>query len=155
MHNKVMLKKVVLSPSSDGSTRLHIDQIDSGSIQSTPGNELQLGSQDLIRFAAYAAAHEFKVVSFMISDSYLVPLSEEEQNEVSDSLVDLLNLYGGNEVQNAMQDEFDGLYVVGVNLIDLSNGMRISVRRRGFIQTSIIKEAEKLLSSAWQELELF
>lgn len=150
-----MVSKVVLSPSTDGDADLHINDVVSGLPARTPvGTELHLGSQDLVRLAAYASTHGFVVTSFMISDAYLVPLVTDEQTEISDGLVEALRAHGGDEVEAAMQNEYDGLYVVGVNLVGSSSGMRISVRRRGYVDTSVTQEAEQLLKSAWRELRL-
>ncbi|PJJ55318.1 hypothetical protein [Compostimonas suwonensis] len=150
-----MVSKVVLSPSANGRADLRISDVGSGLPARTPvGTELHLGSQDLIRLAAYASARGFVVSSFMVSDAYLVPLVPDEQAEVSDDLVEALRAYGSDEVEAALQNEYDGLYIVGVNLIGSASGMRISVRRRGYVDTSVTQEAEQLLKSAWRELRL-
>ena len=153
--NGVMMSQVVLSPSSDGGGDLRISQVEMVlPTQRVRGSELHLGSQDLIRFAGYAVGRGFVVASFMLADAYLMPLDEDEQLEISAEMIDILGTYGMNEFDAAMQDDFDGLYVVGVNLIESTSGMRISVRRRGFVETSIIQEAERLLKDAWRELRL-
>lgn len=150
-----MVSKVVLNPSSGDGVGLRIDDVAAGLPARTPaGTELHLGSQDLIRLAGYAADHGFSLAAFMISDAYLVPLSPDEQTEISDELVDAMLAHGSDEVEAAMQNEYDGLYVVGIDLIATSSGMRISIRRRGYVVTSVVQEAENLLRAAWQELRL-
>lgn len=150
-----MMSKVVLSPSPDGGTSLRISSVERGNVErSRIGHELHLGSQDLIRFADFASTRGFRIVSFMLADPYLSPLGDDQQAEISHQLVDILSAYGGDELEAAMRDEFDGLYVIGVNLIASSSGRRISVRRSGYVETSIVQEAERLLQSAWQELHL-
>lgn len=149
------MNKVVLSDSKDGSRALRVAPVTTANVTRTPaGTELHLGSQDLVRLTAYASERGYVVASFMISDAYLVPLSNDEQLEVSDELVKLLKEYGEDEVEDALQSEYDGLYVVGVQIIEPRSGMRISIRRRGYVETSIVQEAETLLRSAWQELHL-
>lgn len=149
-----MVSKVVLGASSDGDVGLRIAPVTTPAPGRTPaGTELHLGSQDLIRLAEYARKHNFSVASFMIADAYLVPLGHEEQLELSDEMIEILKTHGGNELEAAMQDEYDGLYVVGVTLISTS-GTRVVVKRRGFVETSVVDEAEQLLRSAWQELHL-
>ncbi len=149
------MSKVVLSPSADGGTDLCIGRVGSTFPGRTPaGSELHLGSQDLLRFANYASLHGFVVSSFMLADAYLVPLDANEQAEISDDLVELLATHGGDELEASLHDEYAGLYVVGVNLIESSTGMRVSIRRRGYVETSIVQEAERLLRSAWRELRL-
>lgn len=153
--NGTMVSKVVLSPSPGGGTGLRIDALTGPLPARTPaGTELHLGSQDLIRLADYALSRGFTIASFMIADGYLVPLNAKEQIEISDDLVDAMKEYGSDEVEAAMQDEYDGLYVVGINLIATTSGMRISIRRRGYVDTSVVPEAERLLRAAWQELRL-
>ena len=149
------MSKVVLSPSPDGRTSLRISNLEPGNTEhSVIGHELHMGSQDLIRFADFASNRGFRISSFMLADPNLSPLIEDEQVEISRQMVELLSAYGGDELEAAMRDEFDGLYVVGVNLIASSSGRRISVRRRGYVETSIVQEAERLLQSAWRELHL-
>lgn len=150
-----MVNKVVLSPAANGGVDLRISQVTTTFPARTPaGSELHLGSQDLIRFASYSAGHGFVVSSFMLADAYLVPLRPEEEAAVSAEMVEALARHGEDELEAAMHDEHAGLYVIGVNLIEPSTGMRISIRRRGYIETSIVREAERLLESAWRELRL-
>lgn len=150
-----MMSQVVLSPSADGSTELHIGAVRSNHETRTPkGSELHLGSQDLIRLAGYAMSHEFVASAFMLADASLVPLSREQQAEVSAEIIELLQIHGAAEVDAAMQDDYSGIFVIGVDLIAIASGMRISIRRRGYVETSIAEEAEGLLKSAWRELRL-
>ncbi len=92
--------------------------------------------------------------AFMLADAHLSPLSGHKQAKSSAQMVEILGAYGGAELEAAMRDDFDGLYVVGVNLAARSTGLTIRVRRRGYVETPIVREAEKLLASAWQELNL-
>lgn len=149
------MNKVVLSPSKGGGTDLRIAPVQSTLPARTPaGSELHLGSQDLVRFANFASLHGFIVSSFMLADAYLVPLGVEEEAEISDELVRWLAEYGEDELEASLRDDHDGLYVIGVNLIEASTGMRMSIRRRGYIETSIVREAEQLLKAARRELRL-
>lgn len=149
------MSKVVLSRSRDGVTDLRISQ---GGLaangRTLVGSELHLGSQDLIRLAGYASERNFVVSSFMLADAYLFPLGDAEETELSGRMVDILKMYGAEELEAALREEFDGLYVVGVNLIASSSGMRVSIRRQGYVETSITGDAEVLLNSAWRELHL-
>ncbi|MDM7890685.1 hypothetical protein [Curtobacterium caseinilyticum] len=121
-----------------------------------PGSaeSFHLGSQDLIRLAGFAQENGFQVSQFFVADPYLSPLDSEEERFISERMIQLLNTYGARELRSAMEDEFDGFYVVGVALISKRSGMRITVRRRGFVDTSIVEEAESLLTSAWKERSL-
>ncbi|WP_160073389.1 hypothetical protein [Pseudoclavibacter sp. 8L] len=147
-----MLSQVVLSPSSDGRVDLHISALVAG--KKHDGRELHLGSQDLIRFAAYATTHGANVTSFMLADPYLAPIDPDEEGAVSDEMVRILREYGGSELVAAMGDEFEGMYVVGVDLISPTDGLHLSLRRRGFVETSVVQAAEVLLADAWRELHL-
>ena len=145
----------MLKTSADGVRDLHIDAFNPvPAVRTPPGSELRLGSQDLVRFAAYAFVNQLHVESFQLADPFLMPLNPDDEGEISDDLVEKLQKYGGDEVEAALQDEYEDIYVVGVILISPSSGRRISVRRRGFVDTSITHEAERLLASAWKELQL-
>lgn len=149
-----MVSKVVLSASADGGAGLRIDAVTGPLPARTPaGTELHLGSQDLIRLADYALSRGFTIASFMIADGYLVPLDVDEQADLSDEMVEAVRAHGGAELEAAMQDEYDGLYIVGVTLVSAA-GRYVVVKRRGFVETSVVQEAEHLLRSAWQELRL-
>lgn len=150
-----MVSKVVLSASTDDDRRLRVAPVITTDVTRTAaGTELHLGSQDLVRLTAFASSHGYVPSSFMVSDAYLVPLPADEQDEVSDELINLLRRHGEEEVDAALRNEYDGLYIIGVQLIEQTSGMRVSIRRRGFVETSIEKEAEALLQAAWQELHL-
>lgn len=145
----------MLSASTDDDRRLRVAPVSTTDVTRTAaGTELHLGSQDLVRLTAFAASHGYAPSSFMVSDAYLVPLPTDEQDEISDELVSLLRRHGEEEVDAALRNEYDGLYIIGVQLIEQISGMRVSIRRRGFVETSIEKEAEALLQAAWQELHL-
>lgn len=149
------VNQVALVASGDGSSVLRVNQIATADAAHPPSaGELHLGSQDLIRFAGYAATQGFTVSSFMIADAHLSPLNGPAHAEASAQMVEILKTWGGDELEAAMGDDFDGLYVVGVNVVARSTGLPISVRRRGYVVTPIVRVAEKLLSSAWQELKL-
>ncbi|MET4144071.1 hypothetical protein [Arthrobacter sp. UYCo732] len=144
--------QAVLFPSEGGSIALRIIGTERPTQPRCRG--LQLGSQDLIRFASFASDRRFSVSAFMIADAGLSPLSGDEQARASAQMVDILTTYGGDELEAAMRDDFDGLYVVGVTVTAKSTGLPISVRRRGYVETSTVREAETLISAAWQELRL-
>jgi hypothetical protein len=147
-----MMRQVMVRPTAGSGPSLHVDPL--GTEDESSGTELHLGSQDLIRFAGYASAHGFVVSGFDVADAFMTALDEGERVEVSDAMVELLDSFGFEELISAMRDDFDGLYVIGVRLISKDNGMRTDVRRRGFVNTSVVQEAERLLNSAWRELHL-
>lgn len=149
------VNQVALVASGDGIRVLRINQIATAdAAHPRSASELHLGSQDLIRFAGYAATQGFAVSSFMIADAHLSPIGGAAHAEASARMVEILRAWDGDELEAAMGDDFDNLYVVGVNVVSRSTGLPISVRRRGYVVTPIVGEAEKLLASAWQELKL-
>lgn len=153
--NEHVVSQAVVRPSPGADFGLHVDLVPADArLSATTGHGLHLGSQDLIRFAGYATQHGFRVVHFDVADSQLTPLDADDQREVSDAMVAILREYGDEELDAAMRDDFDGLYVVGVELLSLANGLRIDVRRSGYVDTSVVEEAERLLDSAWRELRL-
>lgn len=154
MHNKCMMSQVIVRPPVGGRAALHIDPVRAEGVRESDGRTLQLGSQDLIRVAGYAADHGFVVSGFFVADAFLTPLGQEEEREVSASMLEILKTYGPQELDAAMDDDFEGMYVTGVELVSRSRGLRIAVRRRGYVETSVVGEAEQLLNSAWRELRL-
>lgn len=154
VHNRRMLSKVVLNPSSDGSARLTVDQITDNVNKLSAGSELRLGTEDLVRLAEYASHREFVVSSFLVADSYLAPLDKDEEEPISDALVESMEMYGIEGVLSLLRDEFDGLYLIGVNLINVTRGLHVSIRRRGYIETVMLEEVEQMLASAWKALDL-
>ena len=120
----------------------------------TSDDELHLGSQDLLRLADYANRHGFQIASFSLSDTYLSPLASEEQSGISDRLISLYREYGLEELLFALAEEYEGLYITGLTLINIETGRRVQIKRRGYVETSSIQEAETLLRSAWNELNL-
>lgn len=155
VHNEFMMSQVIVRPPCGDNSTLHVDPIGpTGATLPKDGRRLQLGSQDLIRVAGYAMDHGFEVAGFLLADAFLTPLDAAEQHDVSNAMVDILKKYGTAELDDAMENDFDGMYVTGVKLISRLQGLRIEVRRRGYVETSVVEEAEKLLESAWRELRL-
>lgn len=151
MHNEDMESQVVVGPRGPAA-ELHI-------VSPPPSTDvdawrLHLGSQDLIRVAGFAVADGFRLVRFYIADRYLQPLDAHEEEEISDELVRIFEQYDAREVRSALHDDFEGLYVVGIELLSVTSGFRIHLRREGFIDTSVPEEATSLLSRAWRKLRL-
>ena len=153
-HNEAMVNQVVVRPAG-ATSAVHIDPVTTTSTTPLAGAQtLHFGSQDLIRVADFAREQNYKVARFLVADSYLSPLDESEERQVSDELIDILTTYGGRELEAAMDEEYAGLYVTGVEFVSLTSGLRIALRRRGYVDTSVVDEAERLLNSAWRELKL-
>lgn len=141
--------------SSEGGDEVRIERRSGTFWDSLSGTrELRLGSQDLLRLAFYASEKGFKVASFLLADTNLDSLPNDEGSRVSDELINILMTYGVEEAELALEGEFEGLFIIGINLISVLSGKEISVRRWGYIHTSAINEARDLLNIAWQELHL-
>lgn len=152
-HTKGMVSRVVVERRGvDAALRLrpHIGPIAGRARE----GELHLGSQDLLRIADYATQNGFSFLSISLSDSSLYPLPQDEQDEISGRLIDIYQKFGLAELMITLEDEFDGIYAVGITVVNNSTGRRIKIRRRGFVETSVVQEAENLLSGALRELKL-
>jgi hypothetical protein len=150
MQNGAMVKRLVLRPGADV-PGVRIEAPSEGAVES-----LHLGSQDLIRLAGFARSHGFNVARFLIADGSLTPLDRDEEQEMSDELVAILSEYDADELDAALTEDYDGFYIIGVELVSLATGLRLNVRRSGYISTSAEEEheAERLISDAWRELRL-
>jgi hypothetical protein len=147
-----MVSRLVLRPGAN-TPPVRIEQ---SSSEDPTGTSLHLGSQDLIRVAGFARDNGFRVARFLIADSYLTPLDEDEQREISAQLVTILEQYDADELESALSDDYDGLYIVGVELVSQGTGLRIGLRRSGYVSVSTaeLHAAELLISEAWRELRL-
>lgn len=150
LQNGIMMRRVTLTSSRDAPLRFR--PLDEAALSSE--RSLRLGSQDLIRLSAFAVNHGFLVVRFEISDAYLTALDEQESSLISSDLRTILQDFGGRELVAAMHEEFDGLYIVGVELKSTETHRRVTIRRDGFLDSSTPEEAENLLTTAWKALEL-
>lgn len=121
---------------------------------SAPGKALHLGSQDLVRFGAYASGNGWMLASFELADSLLDPVEDRTQEKACAEMLYLFDTYGEAELHAAMQDEFDDLYVVGVEVVQELTGATVKLKRRGLVETTAVPEAEALISVAWRELRL-
>ncbi|UYQ78074.1 hypothetical protein OF385_02575 [Glutamicibacter sp. JL.03c] len=154
-HTYNMISQVLVRQPNGDSPALRIYPVDSTASElMKEGRRLGLGSQDLIRFAGYAKKHGFRITSFSVSDARLNPLPQDDAESTSDSMLQVFNELGVRGLNAAMEFEFDGLYIVGVELRSPKNGLTIDLRRHGYIDTSIPKDAENLIGSAWRELRL-
>lgn len=153
--NRSMLSQVVLDPSHSGASFLRLNKVTPGERHVLRrGTELHLGSQDLARFAGYAETQGFQVKAFLLADSHDSPLDINEESAISEQMLTILRKYGIDELEDALHDEFAGIWIVGVKLIESESGFRTTVKREGYIETSRPKNAEKLIKSAWKKLQL-
>lgn len=150
-----MMGQVVIQPAQSGASELRILPMPNyQSFEPAVGNALKLGSQDLIRLAIFAKNSGHRVTGFMIADRELYRLTTDEEREISDRLVELLNTYGGEEVAAALRDEYRGLYIIGIDIVQRETLTRLSIRRQGIIRTSTESIARSFLQNAWEKLSL-
>lgn len=115
---------------------------------------LSLGSQDLVRFAAYAASCGWTLKLLDLAGPQLDPIPAEDQARISAEMLSLLDEYGVAELDAAMTEEFDHLYVSGVHAVHAQTGTTLRLRRRGLVVTTGVPEAEAIICDAWRELRL-
>ncbi|WIB15918.1 hypothetical protein DEJ34_01960 [Curtobacterium sp. MCPF17_050] len=145
-----MMKRMALGSSSD----MPLLFAPAESLGRFDASALHLGTQDIIRLGGFALKNGYKILQFRIADPYLSPLEPQEERVISEQMIELLHRYDTRELIGAMQEEFDGLYIVGVELQSANSQRRMSIRRGGYIDTAATWEAEAFLQSAWQDLRL-
>lgn len=118
------------------------------------GKEVKLGSQDLLMFAEYAREHGFVLMGFRLGDGYLEPLGDDENMSVSSDLVSMMNEYGLSEAETALRREYDGFYVLGVNMRSQATGSIATVLRRGQVWAQDTSEVFNVLRGAFEQMEL-
>lgn len=150
MHNNYMERQLIVSPVG-ASAELQIAPVTP--ISTAAAQHLHLGSQDLIRVAEFAS-NDFELVGFDLADRFLAPLDYEEERNLSGELLEIFDEYDAREVRAALRDDYDGIFVVGIQLRSRASGQRIHLRREGFIDTSVPEEATNLLDRAWRRLRL-
>jgi hypothetical protein len=152
MHNEHMATQVVLNPHGRA-PELSIDDVPQfGRVRES--QVLHLGSQDLLRVAAFATKNGFDLIRVYWNDSYLQPLDQASEDDLSGELLDILSQFGEQEALAALDEDFSGLLLVGVELRSHATGATILLRRRGYIDTVERDEARNLLTHAWQKLRL-
>lgn len=121
------------------------------------GHPANFGTQDLVRIAGYASRHGFTIELISVTDMYLMLLSEEEIQEVSGEMIAMMNKWGSEEVEAALQDEFDGYYVSMIALKSNATGEIVYLDRKGYVGTDVGSDIQEEFLAALNEgkLELF
>ena len=113
----------------------------------------RLGSQDLVRFAAFASAVGVAVEGFEIADSKVRRLDAELERSLSDELVATLREAGQSAALRELDGDFRDYTVVGVKLVDREL-RAVTLRRRGVVDGEEHSAVIALLADAWDELKL-
>lgn len=113
----------------------------------------QLGSPDIVKIAEYAVTQGFRVLRFQLVDRRHSLVSQPEQDEWSEQLVDAFQERGGYGLQILLRRDFPNVFLNGVELY-LHPGIRIEVRRRGVLLTNNEQRLRSFITSAWKVLEL-
>jgi hypothetical protein len=77
----------------------------------------RLGSKDLLRLAAFALRSDYFVDSITVRDRSMSPLSLEEEERVSDRLVEQLSDAGPDLPRNALSGEHGPYTIVEIELL--------------------------------------
>lgn len=115
-------------------------------------DKVNMGSQDLIMTAGYLYENNYEILFIEASDSNLEPLSAKTSAIVSKEMIYVLETYGCNELQAAMRDDFDGLYVVDLTVKNRRSERIYSVSRNQIIETNIDKNSYSLDSTLTERI---
>lgn len=114
--------------------------------------KVNMGSQDLIMTAGYLCENNYEILFIEASDSNLEPLLAKNSATVSKEMIYMLETYGCNELQDAMRDDFDGLYVVDLTVKNRRSKRIYSVSRNQIIETNIDKNSYSLDSTLTERI---
>ncbi|MGO3293441.1 MAG: hypothetical protein ACTIMB_12170 [Brachybacterium alimentarium] len=139
---------------SDGrADSLSLVEAGDAAVRSSSG-ALQLRHLDLIRIAEIARQNEITPLLFSLFDDISGPLPPDEERELSDELLETLQVYGTTELVTQLEDEHPEISIVGLKLRNRSNGLILDIRQNGYISATSEQFAKMFLTKAWLELGL-
>lgn len=112
------------------------------------GWDVNIGTQDLVRFADHGLKNGFSVKRFSVVDANLEPLDSALGDKFSAEMIQMLHEYGMVELDAAFREEFDSLYLNGVTLTSHSTAASFSINRRGEVAAELTEEALAFLNDA-------
>lgn len=95
-----------------------------------------VGSQDMTRISGLALDNYYTVNEFKVCNDDLIPLSPEHDHDVSEKMKEIISKYGGKELNFALRDDFNGLYITEVSLHSETYNEDVSVVRHGGLEFS-------------------
>lgn len=113
----------------------------------------RLGSKDLLRLAAFALRSDYFVDSITVRDRTMSPLPMDEEERVSERLVEQLSDSGPNLPVNALSGEHGPYTIVEIELLS-QHAETIRVGRLGVVATDSERALNELLLATWNELHL-
>ncbi|QCR39670.1 hypothetical protein C1N74_03995 [Microbacterium sp. SGAir0570] len=114
----------------------------------------RLGSQDLLRLAAYAKEHGWDVDKLELADVNLDPIEDEkEESRIQRQLVGALTGQGANAAVQLLLSKYPYLTVLGVHFVG-PNHRGFVIRRNGVTQAEQGASPIDLVRPAWEALRL-
>ena len=108
----------------------------------------RLGSSAVVALASALAAHNAHVVRFELRDLRLNPLPRNEQDSLSEKLVNAL-AEGQATITALLEGRYHDVLVTGVEM--LVGARRVTVERGGVVITSNRAATIELLKNVWRE----
>ncbi len=108
----------------------------------------RLGSQDLLYIASFALAHGFELDAFELVNESLERLDQDEQEAISDVLIEALLSRGPEEALRLLVESYPATGIVGVEFVDGEHHGFV-IRRNGVADAEPGASPLDLLTSAW------
>jgi hypothetical protein len=110
-----------------------------------------LGAEDLLWIADLAQRRGFDVEDFEFRTSTFDPLGDDEEQQLSRSLLAMFREGGASAAIEALQSELRNYALIGLGLATPQNDPMI-IRRFGYVETTDESAAKDLLDEAWNEI---
>jgi len=117
------------------------------------GRAPRLASPDISKLAQFAVEQGYHLARFQLVDQHLDLLREPDQSYISNLLVERFVADGIYGLSLALEREFPGVYLNGLELY-LPHGVRLDVRRRGVLFSNDQQAALSFMRDAWKEARL-
>lgn len=146
------MARFVIQSDSEGNVGLiPTSTLEESKIADVPSQKRQVmnwsfGNQSLIRLAGFAVREGFEIINFGIADEHLNPIDRLRESEVSALMVEMLETYGAEEVNDAMFDEFDRLYVTHFTFLSQHTRNQMSIQRNSIVEVSSVTDEFSLLN---------
>lgn len=113
----------------------------------------RLGTQDLVRFGAFAEAVGLHVEKFHVADISLTRVSPDLEEAVSEELLSALREKGAGEALRLLNADLDYYIIIGLKILDRQL-RAATLWRHGVFAAEGEDQVLELLSRAWLELGL-
>lgn len=114
----------------------------------------RLGSQDLVRVAAFAILQGWEVDRFELEDDVTEnALEGSASDQISEELIDHLVHDSWTRVVEDLIERFPTFSIVGVELVR-QDDLALTLRRNGVVDVEEGISPVELISSAWRQLKI-